>query len=68
MCDGERHCDDGIAAEARFGRRGVPVDHLLIDAFLVEGVGASQERSDRTVDAADRPRHVMAAETHAAVA
>ena len=64
----ERNGDDGVAAEPRQGLRPVEPNERLIDAGLIERIGADERGRDLGANSLERVLHVEAAEARAAVA
>ena len=57
---GERHAQDGVGAQLRFGRRAVQFDHGAVDADLIGDVHADDGRSDDVVYIFDGFLHALA--------
>jgi hypothetical protein len=54
------HAQDGVGAQLGLGLGAVQLDHLAVDARLVEDVGADQGAADGAIDVGHRLLHALA--------
>ena len=64
---GEGDAEDGVGAELRLVLGAIDLDHQVVDADLVAGVGADEDGSDDGLHVADGGEHALAEEAGLAV-